>query len=90
MKCKQVYLKLGKIRNRYTHQLNYELTFDEAFEFVKEMNKAGFQFSDATIHENKVLSKKWYEVEGLVDQILGQLSLKLVAYLNELGVYIPF
>jgi len=86
---KSAYLKLNTLRNKFSHQLNYELTFDEVFEYAKEMNLAGFCFSDDTIHKNKDSAKEMYDVELTIDEILEHLSIELILFLHDNGVVIP-
>lgn len=86
---KSVYLKLNGIRNKYAHQLNYELSFDEAFEYAKEMSDIGTPFTDDTIYENRELSKEYYGVEGIMTEILNHLSMPLFFFLDKQGVKIP-
>jgi hypothetical protein len=83
---KQVYLKLNNIRNKFAHELNYELTFDDALQYIDEMKKAGFVISNEKIDE---LETGLHGGEGLVLEILEHLSLDLICFLHDHGVEIP-
>jgi hypothetical protein len=86
---KAVYLKLNTIRNKFAHQLNYDFTFDEAFNYAKEMAIAGFDFSDTTIHTNKESAREMYGIQLTLFEIMAHLEIRLIIYLHDHGVEIP-
>lgn len=69
---------IGRIRNKMAHQLDYELSFDEAFALAVEAARAGVDFSDDTIYSDKVTSREWYGVEGIVQELFQNLAQDLV------------
>lgn len=66
---KTLLVKINKVRNRIAHRLDYILTFDTVFELVDLSAKAGVDYSDETIFKNKKLSKEWYGIEGILDEL---------------------
>ena len=61
--------KINNVRNKIAHNLYYELTFDEMFKLVNLSDKAEVIYSDDTIFENKELSKEWYGVSGIINEL---------------------
>ena len=61
--------KINNVRNKIAHNLYYQLTFDEMFELVKLSDEAEVIYSDDTIYENKTLSKEWYGVTGIINEL---------------------
>jgi hypothetical protein len=86
---KNCYLKLNSIRNKFAHQLNYDLNYDDVFNYAKEMANAGFDFSDDTIHDDKEQAKEMYGVDLTLFEILEHLETDLICYLHDCGVQIP-
>lgn len=60
---------INKQRNEIAHNLNYVLTFDIMYDLVKQSAVAGVDFSEETIFKNKKLSREWYGVNGIVDEL---------------------
>lgn len=68
-KEKKLLKVLNKIRNEIAHNLNYALTFDTLYNLVKLSVEAGVEYSDSTIYDNKKLSKEWYGMEGIINEL---------------------
>ena len=62
-------LELNRIRNRLAHRLGEPITFDAMFALAQIAATAGVDFSDATIHSDKVASSRHYGVQGLIQEI---------------------
>lgn len=86
---KTCYIKFNNIRNKFAHQLNYDLSHDDLFNYAKEMALAGFDFSDETIHSDKEQAKEMYGVDLTLFEIIGHLETDLICYLHDCGVQIP-
>lgn len=79
------YIRLNDIRNDFAHMLGHKLTFDDLFAFVSDMAKAGYDFSDDTIHSDRKLSEEWYGFEGVLSEILNDLYSELAESLLNHG-----
>lgn len=60
---------LNKERNKIAHNLDYTLTFDTLYDLVKLSDEAGVDYSDSTIYQDKKLSKEWYGIEGIMNEL---------------------
>lgn len=78
---KAVYLKLNTLRNKFAHRLDYEISFDDAFQYAKEMTKALFAFSEMGNDLNKDFLRRRFKVNDMLAQILDRLSTELIGYL---------
>jgi hypothetical protein len=86
---KKIFLRLNEMRNKFAHTLDYEITFDEAFEYVSQANNAGIDFSDETIFKDKEQSKEMYGTIGILIEVISNLSLGLICTLMDYGVDVP-
>jgi len=68
-KEKKLLKAINKQRNEIAHNLNYTLTFDILYELVLLSAKSGVDYSDSTIYKNKKLSKEWYGIEGIINEL---------------------
>lgn len=73
------------IRNKYSHQLDYELDFGTIFDLVEVLGSAGFDFSDETIYLDSDLSAEWYGVEGCVTEAVTSMFELLAWRTHERG-----
>ena len=80
-KKKKVYLKLNTLRNNFAHKLDYEISFDDAFRYAKEMKNALFAFSEMGIDLNRDFLQRQFKVDEILTQILNKLADELVSYL---------
>lgn len=60
---------LNKERNEIAHNLNYTLTFNTLYYLVKLSDEAGVDYSDSTIYQDEKLSREWYGIEGIINEI---------------------
>ena len=73
---------INKQRNKIAHDLNYLLTFDTVFSLVKLSSEAGVDYSDDTIFKNMKLSKEWYGIDGIINELFPNTFCHLL-YNNE-------
>lgn len=66
----QLLLSINNVRNKLAHSLDYKLTFDTAFQLVQEAHAAGLDFSDDTIHFDKVASEELYGIYGVINEVI--------------------
>jgi hypothetical protein len=69
-KLRYALLAINKLRNKLAHELHFKVTFDDAFTLVTEAADAGIDFSDNTIHEDRVKSEEWYGTEGVLIEVI--------------------
>jgi hypothetical protein len=53
-------LGINQVRNKMAHQLHYRITFEECFELFVLAHKAGVDFSDDRIYQDKDYSREVY------------------------------
>lgn len=75
-------IKIKEIRNDIAHVLDYNISFNKLFNIVKLSAECGVDYSDSTIYKNRKLSKEWYGVKGLIDELFPNLFCHLL-YENE-------
>ena len=78
-------LEMNSIRNRFAHRLGYNLSFDDAFNFVQAAVKGGIDFSDDTIHTDKNKSQEWYGIEGIIQEVFQNTAQDLSWIMDENG-----
>lgn len=90
-KEKDLLLSINKLRNKIAHVLDFELSFDELFDIVKMSSKIGVDYSDSTIFNNRKLSKEWYGISGIINELFpnffSYLLLKNAEYFNDTEIY---
>ena len=79
------YNRLNDIRNDFAHILGHRLTYDELFQYAREMAAAGFDFSEDSVYADRQRSEEWYGYEGCMLEILNNLSIQLAMTLHEKG-----
>lgn len=88
-KEKKLLKQINNHRNKIAHKLNYELSFDSMYELVKISAEAGVDYSDSTIYKNKMLSKEWYGITGIITEIFPNTFCYFgVKYLEESNMHI--
>lgn len=77
-------IRINQIRNRMAHQLHYKITFEECFELFVLAHKAGIDFSDDQIYQDKDYSREVYfsDAGGISELMVNTFS--GVAYSNDL------
>ncbi len=63
-------LKINGVRNKLAHRLDYKLCFDTAFDLVTNAHRAGIDFSDDAIHEDRGQSERHYGIYGVVNEVI--------------------
>ena len=58
--------KLKEYRNKFAHELRYELNYEQCYDLVKEAGKVGFLFTDLVDVKEKY-ARKYYNKETLID-----------------------
>ncbi len=76
---------LNDVRNDFAHILGHKLTFDDAFDLVGKVARAGFIFTDDNIWDDRQLSQEWYGIDGVIDEVVRNIYLDLAFILNENG-----
>ena len=61
------------------------ITFDEAFFLAQMAAAGGVNFSDDTIHYDRMKSEEWYGVHGIVQEIFQNASRDLLFLLKDGG-----
>lgn len=79
--CKRV----NDIRNDFAHVLGHTATFDDVFDLACEAARAGCDFSDETVFEDRALSEEWYGIDGVLTEILNSLYFVLAETLYKHG-----
>lgn len=79
---KELLKRINQFRNKIAHNLDCELNFDTVFELVELSAKAGVDYSDETIFENKKLSEEWYGTTGVLNELFPNTFCHLL-YQNE-------
>ena len=81
-----LYIKrLNSLRNKYAHRIDYELTFDDAFQLAIEGNQAGLYYSDMGIWCNKDYCKKNYAVNDIIFEIIYNTNFCLMNEMEKQG-----
>jgi len=75
--------EVNGIRNRLAHKLDTSISFDEAFYLAQKAAASGVDFSDDTIHSDRVKSEKWYGIHGIVQEIFQNASQDLLFLLED-------
>lgn len=81
-KEKDLLVAINKLRNKIAHDLDFKLSFDELFGLVKMSAECGVDYSDDTIFDNRELSKEWYGIDGIINELFPNLFCHLL-YRNE-------
>jgi hypothetical protein len=81
----EVLNELNNVRNDLAHVLGQRLDFDRLFGLVQKAASAGFEFSDDTIHMDKVKSKDWYDTDRCIVELLNSFYFDLATRLLENG-----
>jgi hypothetical protein len=61
--------EVNGIRNRLAHKLETPISFDEAFYLAQKAAAGGVDFTDDTIHSDRVQSEELYGIHGIVQEI---------------------
>jgi len=77
--------EINKIRNSFSHRLEFEIDFDKAFELVQLAHKAGIDFSDNTIWSDKELSETWYDIDGVVNEVIANINTHMANKYQDIG-----
>ena len=77
--------EVSKIRNRLAHNLDTPISFDEAFHLAQKAASGGVDFSDDTIHSDRVKSEDWYGIYGIVQEVFQNASQDLLFFLEDDG-----
>lgn len=77
--------ELNSIRNDFAHVLGQRLGFERVFGLVQKAASAGFEFSDDTIHQDKITSKEWYGTDGCIVEVLNSFYFGLAIVLSASG-----
>ncbi len=75
----------NSLRNDFAHVLGHKLSFDDVFQLVEKVAKAGFDFTDDTIWQDRESSEESYGLEGVVNEIVKNIYLDLGYALSEEG-----
>jgi len=76
-------LALNMVRNRYAHELDYEITFEEALALAKQCGEAGAEFTDGVDRCTKAQAKEMgYETADLLNETFRNTFFE-VAYSQE-------
>ncbi len=78
----EILLAMNSLRNRLAHQLEFSVTFDEAFVLAQTAAKAGADFSDDTIHEDRKLSEEWYSTAAVLTEVISN-TFQHLMWMNE-------
>lgn len=81
-KEKDLLISINRLRNRIAHVLEFQFSFDELFNIVKASAECGVDYSDYTIYMNRKLSKEWYGIGGIINELFPNLFCHLL-YKNE-------
>lgn len=73
---------INGIRNKIAHKIDFKLSFDEIFKILLLSVKCGVVYSDSTIYKNKKLSKEWYGIDGIINELFPNFFCHLI-YENE-------
>jgi hypothetical protein len=76
-------LEVNRIRNRFAHKLDTPISFDEAFFLAQKAAAGGVDFSDDTIHSDRVKSEEWYGIHGIVQEVFQNASQDLLFLLED-------
>lgn len=82
--------KLNKLRNKYAHDFNYEIDFEEAFELVNQANDANIYFSDDTIWIDKEKSKEYYNTEWVILEVFSNTNFMFGEIMDKLGIEVTY
>ena len=77
--------EINKIRNSFSHRLEFEIDFDKAFELVQLAHKAGIDFLDDTIWSDKELSKTWYDIDDVVNEVIANTNIDMANKYQDIG-----
>lgn len=81
-----VFIKtINSLRNKYAHKLDFDLTFDEAFQLAIEGNAAGLNFSDDTIWRSKIECQKYYSAKDIIFEIIYNTNFYLMNEMENQG-----
>ncbi|HDX8593300.1 hypothetical protein [Aeromonas dhakensis] len=75
--------EVNGIRNRLAHKLDAPISFDEAFCLAQKAAAGGVDFSDDTIHSDRVKSAEWYGIHGIVQEVFQNASQDLLFLLED-------
>jgi len=72
----------NQVRNKIAHDFKFKFDFDIFFDLAQKAGIAGVDFSDETIYENKELSQDWYDISGIINEVVVNTFFHLV-YRNQ-------
>lgn len=88
---KNLLVSINRLRNKIAHVLDFKFSFDELFDLVKMSVECGVDYSDHTIFDNRKLSKEWYGVGGIINELFPNLFCHLLykneKYFNDMEIY---
>lgn len=79
---------INKIRNKFSHQLSFELTVEATSDLLKQSELANVDFSDVTIFEWP--ASTWYSHGDVLNEIFRNLVLELSAIYESNGSDIAY
>ncbi len=71
-------LTINRCRNKIAHDLDYDLTFDTAYDLVCLSVKAGVDYFDDNIYKDKLISQKEYGIEGIINELFPNTFCQLI------------
>jgi len=74
--------EVNGIRNRLAHKLDTPISFEEAFYLAQKAAAGGIDFTDDTIHSDRVKSEEWYGIHGIVQEVFQNTSQDLLFMLE--------
>jgi len=74
---------LNNLRNDFAHILGQDITFDRVFTMAQKAANARFDFSDDTIHQDRVKAEEWYGIDGGLLDILNSFYFDLAHILHD-------
>ena len=77
--------KINSIRNKFSHNLEFDISFDDAFDLVNLAHEVGIEFSDDNIWCNRIFSEEYYGVEGILEEVMGNTNVHIALILEEVG-----
>jgi hypothetical protein len=77
---------INNIRNDYCHSLGHEVSFSEAYKYVKRWSSLGLEYSDETICSDARESEEIYGVEGILTETLSNVMDEINTVFGEVGL----
>lgn len=77
--------RINTIRNNFSHRLEFDITFEDAFQLINMAHNVGIDFSDDNIWRNRDNSEKWYGVEGILQEVIANNNIHVSNLVVEAG-----